>query len=131
MCYYNIFYFECGCESQSPAFQFPCRPARAGQRSVYHDFDHHHGPPQACPLFIVHRERITPGKCASHSLQAQLEKRIKALKDEIKRLKDDIAEHQDLIDQEKKVRRARNHGRPGYGGPGGHGEHDKCGGGRA
>ncbi|CAF9938972.1 MAG: hypothetical protein ALECFALPRED_007939 [Alectoria fallacina] len=126
MCLYNIFSFECGCESQPPTFHCLCPPFRAGRRGVYPEFDHHYGgPPQGCRFFIVNRETITPGKCASHRLQAQIENRIRQLKEEIKHLQDDIADHRVDINQEKEARRARNQGRQGQyrvlGGYGGRG----------
>ena len=108
MCIYNFFTFECGCESQAPDFLFPCPLARVGQLPIYAvDLDNHGGLPFGCRRDTVNQDRIIPGKCASHRLQARIENKIRELKDDIKQLKDDIAGHEEEIKQEKKSRRVR------------------------
>ena len=109
MCLYNTSTFECGCESQPPIFLSPCASVRSSRCCSHPGCDRHHHrcrQSQSCTLFLINQEKTTPGKCPSHRFQAQMERKIRELKDEIKHLKDDIAEYQYDIDQAE-ARRTR------------------------
>ena len=57
----------------------------------------------------IQQERTTSGKCASHRLQAQMESRIRELKEDMKHMEEDVAAYEYEIAQEE-ARRVRNLG---------------------